>query len=202
MGAPATISPPGPAVFPRSQRTMSLLQHCLSGGVLCAADSEGYDTHGLPANTTELSQIDQQLLQHVGNQNGVSDDNAMTAKAALAAHSPQSKYPPPDPSFENNAAMAHGLTFPEDVNQVPMTNVHGHSTAAAVYAAREAQNINPKPTSNAAAAKQSTKASTRSPRWSPVARKPRAPSCSAPSITSTSYKMRPKTWLRAGTRPT
>ncbi|QSS65922.1 PENR2 protein [Histoplasma capsulatum] len=24
----------------------------------------GYDTHGLPANTTELSQIDQQLLQH------------------------------------------------------------------------------------------------------------------------------------------
>ncbi|PGH18259.1 hypothetical protein AJ79_00598 [Helicocarpus griseus UAMH5409] len=105
---------------------------------------QGYD-HGLP-NNTELSQIDQQLLQHVGNQNGVSDDNAMTAKAALAAHTPQSKYPPPDPSFENNAALAHGLTFPDDVNQVPMTNVHGHSTAAAVYAAREAQNINPKPT--------------------------------------------------------
>ncbi|KKZ63716.1 hypothetical protein EMCG_01950 [[Emmonsia] crescens] len=106
----------------------------------------GYDNHGLPTNTTELSQIDQQLLQHVGNQNGVSDDNAMTAKAALAAHSPQSKYPPPDPSFENNAALAHGLTFTDDVNQVSMTNVHGHSTAAAVYAAREAQNINPKPT--------------------------------------------------------
>lgn len=76
----------------------------------------------------------------------MSDDNAMTAKAALAAHSPQSKYPPPDPSFENNAALAHGLTFTDDVNQVSMTNVHGHSTAAAVYAAREAQNINPKPT--------------------------------------------------------
>ncbi|EEH23292.2 hypothetical protein PABG_05503 [Paracoccidioides brasiliensis Pb03] len=60
--------------------------------------------HGLP-NTTELSQIDQQLLQHVGNQNGVSvsvaDDNAMTAKAALAAHGSESKYPPPGPSFES-----------------------------------------------------------------------------------------------------
>ncbi|KAK2756066.1 basic helix-loop-helix protein [Emmonsiellopsis sp. PD_33] len=103
---------------------------------------QGYD--GLP--NTELSQIDQQLLQHVGNQNGVSDDNAMTAKAALAAHTPQSKYPPPDPSFESNAALAHGLTFTDDVNQVPMGNVHGHSTAAAVYAAREAQNMGPKPT--------------------------------------------------------
>ncbi|EEH36899.1 PENR2 protein [Paracoccidioides lutzii Pb01] len=113
--------------------------------------------HGLP-NTTELSQIDQQLLQHVGNQNGVSvsvaDDNAMTAKAALAAHGSESKYPPPGPSFESNAAaLAHGLTFGHDdvnvnVAQVPMgnVNVHGHSTAAAVYAAREAQNINPKPT--------------------------------------------------------
>ena len=110
----------------------------------------GYDTHGLSTNGPELSQIDQQLLQHVGGaQNGVTDDNAMTAKAALAAHQPQSKYPPPDASFDNNG-LGHNLTFGEDVNQVsmPVHNqpVHNHnSTAAAVYAAREAQNMGQKP---------------------------------------------------------
>jgi len=104
---------------------------------------QGYD-HGLQNNGPELSQIDQQLLQHVGNQNGVSDENAMTAKAALAAHPPQSKYPPPDPSFDSAGSLAHGLSFGDDV---AMGGVHGHnSTAAAVYAAREAQNIGPKPT--------------------------------------------------------
>jgi len=107
----------------------------------------GYDPHGLPNNATELSQIDQQLLQHVGTQNGVSDENAMTAKAALAAHPPQSKYPPPDPSFDSSGSLTHGLSFGDDVAQVTMGGVHGHnSTAAAVYAAREAQNIGPKPT--------------------------------------------------------
>ncbi|PGH03349.1 hypothetical protein AJ80_08709 [Polytolypa hystricis UAMH7299] len=108
---------------------------------------QGYETHGLQNNAPELSQIDQQLLQHVGNQNGMTDENAMTAKAALAAHSPQSKYPPPDPSFEANAALGQHLTFAEEVNQVAMNNVPGHnSTAAAVYAAREAQSMNPRPT--------------------------------------------------------
>lgn len=99
----------------------------------------GYDTHGLN-NPAELS-IDQQLIQHVGGQNGVSDDNAMTAKAALAAH-PQSKYTVPESAFDNNT-LAHNMnTFGEEVTQVAMTNVHGHnSTAAAVYAAREAQSI-------------------------------------------------------------
>ncbi|KAI1925461.1 basic helix-loop-helix protein [Ophidiomyces ophidiicola] len=99
----------------------------------------GYDTHGLN-NATELSHIDQQLLQHVGGQNGVSDDNAMTAKAALAH--PQSKYSAPDSAFDSSA-LSHGMgTFGDDVNQVAMPGVHGHnSTAAAVYAAREAQSI-------------------------------------------------------------
>lgn len=111
----------------------------------------GYETHGLSGSGPELSQIDQQLLQHVGGaQNGVNDDNAMTAKAALAAHQPQSKYPPPDTSFDNGG-LGHNLTFGEDVNQVPMPAVHNQpvhnhsSTAAAVYAAREAQNMGQKP---------------------------------------------------------
>ncbi|EAS30698.3 HLH DNA binding protein [Coccidioides immitis RS] len=100
----------------------------------------GYDTHGLN-NPTELSHIDQQLLQHVGGQNGVSDDNAMTAKAALAAH-PQPKFSAPESAFDNNALGHNIAAFGEDVTQVAMPGVHGHnSTAAAVYAAREAQSI-------------------------------------------------------------
>lgn len=112
----------------------------------------GYD-HGMPNNGTDLSNIDQQLLQAVGNQNGVSEESAMTAKAALAAHQPESKYPPPEPAFDNNGlgnGMPNNLGFPQEVNQVSMGPVQGHSTAAAVYAAREAQaqaqQISPKPT--------------------------------------------------------
>jgi hypothetical protein len=107
----------------------------------------GYETHGLPNTSPELSQIDQQILQHVGPQNGVSDENALTAKAALAAHTPQSKYPPPpEASFDSNPSLAHGLSFGEEVAQNAMAPVHNHaSTAAAVYAAREATNINQKP---------------------------------------------------------
>jgi bHLH factor len=103
-----------------------------------------YDAHGLPTSTSELN-IDQQILQHVGPQNGISDENALTAKAALAAHNPQNKYPPPpEPSFDANN-LAHGLTFGDDMGQA-MGPAHGHnSTAAAVYAAREAQSMNQKP---------------------------------------------------------
>ncbi|KAF9894059.1 basic helix-loop-helix protein [Aspergillus nanangensis] len=102
-----------------------------------------YEPHGLPNPGSELN-IDQQILQHVGPQNGISDENALTAKAALAAHTPQNKYPPPpDTTFESN--LAHGLTFGDDMGQV-MGGAHGHnSTAAAVYAAREAQSMNQKP---------------------------------------------------------
>ncbi|EEQ34201.1 basic helix-loop-helix protein [Microsporum canis] len=116
-----------------------------------ATENYGYDAHGMPNNTTDLSHIDQQLLQAVGNQNGVSDENAMTAKAALAAHQPESKYPPPEPSFDSNG-LGNNLAFGQDVGQVSMGGVQGHtSTAAAVYAAREAQaqaaqQISPKPT--------------------------------------------------------
>lgn len=104
-----------------------------------------YDHHGLPNAASELN-IDQQILQHVGPQNGISDDNALTAKAALAAHTPQNKYPPPpDTPFDNN--LAHGLTFGDDMGQaIGSAHGHGHnSTAAAVYAAREAQSMNQKP---------------------------------------------------------
>ncbi|KAL2794997.1 hypothetical protein BJX66DRAFT_179075 [Aspergillus keveii] len=104
--------------------------------------SLGYD-HGLPTSATELN-IDQQILQHVGPQNGITDENALTAKAALAAHNPQNKYPPPpDSTFDNN--LAHGLTFGDDIGQ-SIATPHNHSTAAAVYAAREAQSMNQKPT--------------------------------------------------------
>lgn len=101
-----------------------------------------YD-HGLPNTGAELN-IDQQILQHVGPQNGMSDDNALTAKAALAAH-PQHKYPPPpDASFDANN-LASGLSFGDDMGQ-PLGGHNHNSTAAAVYAAREAQSMSQKPT--------------------------------------------------------
>jgi bHLH factor len=104
--------------------------------------------HGLPNTGSELN-IDQQILQHVGPQNGMADDNALTAnaKAALAAHTPQHKYPPPpDAAFDANN-LTSGLTFGDDMGQPPMGPSHNHnSTAAAVYAAREAQSMNQKPT--------------------------------------------------------
>ncbi|KAF7118692.1 hypothetical protein CNMCM5793_008231 [Aspergillus hiratsukae] len=122
-----------------------------SSGSIPGADAENNfahssltSYHGLPTSTSELN-IDQQILQHVGPQNGISDENALTAKAALAAHNPQNKYPPPpEPSFDANN-LAHGLTFGDDMGQA-MGATHEHnSTAAAVYAAREAQSMNQKP---------------------------------------------------------
>lgn len=106
-----------------------------------------YD-HGLPNTGSDLN-IDQQILQHVGQaQNNLSDDNTLTAKAALAAH-PHNKYPPPpDSAFDANN-LTQGLNFPDDMGQGPMPGAHAHnhnSTAAAVYAAREAQSMNSKPT--------------------------------------------------------
>lgn len=111
------------------------------------AHSIGYD-HGLGNAGSELN-IDQQILQHVG-QNGLSDDNALTAnaKAALAAHAPQHKYPPPPDAaaFDANH-LTQGLNFGDDMGQGPIPGPHSHnSTAAAVYAAREAQSMNQKPT--------------------------------------------------------
>ena len=116
-----------------------------------AQSSLHYDAHGLSG--ADLN-IDQQIFQHVG-QNGISDDNAsaLTAKAALAAHNPQQKYPPPpEPSFDSGAlgqgTLGHGLPFSaEDIGQNTIDPNHGpNSTAAAVYAAREAQsNLNQKP---------------------------------------------------------
>jgi hypothetical protein len=107
-----------------------------------------YDAHGLPSTSPDLSHIDQQILQHVGSQNGISDENALTAKAALAAHPGQTKYPPPpDTGFDNTGNLTHGLTFGDEMNQAGMGPTHGpSSTAAAVYAAREAQSMNSKPT--------------------------------------------------------
>lgn len=109
--------------------------------------SLGNYEHGLQNAGSELN-IDQQILQHVGPQNGMSDDNALTAnaKAALAAH-PQHKYPPPpDAGFDANN-LTQGLNFGDDMGQGPMPGAHNHSsTAAAVYAAREAQSMNQKPT--------------------------------------------------------
>lgn len=102
--------------------------------------------HGLPNASTELNTIDQQILQHVGTQNGMTDDDsALAAKAALAAHNPHNKYPPPpETSFDTNT-LTHGLQFGDEIGQA-VGDGHGHnSTAAAVYAAREAQSMNQKP---------------------------------------------------------
>jgi bHLH factor len=121
-----------------------------SNGSLPGADAQNFThsalasyDHGLPNSASELN-IDQQILQHVGTQNGITDENALTtAKAALAAHNPQNKYPPPpENAFDNN--LAHGLTFGDDIGQNIGQN--HNSTAAAVYAAREAQSMNQKPT--------------------------------------------------------
>lgn len=109
--------------------------------------SLGNYEHGLPNAGSELN-IDQQILQHVGPQNGMSDDNALTAnaKAALAAH-PQHKYPPPPDAPFDASNLTQGLNFGDDMGQGPMPGAHNHnSTAAAVYAAREAQSMNQKPT--------------------------------------------------------
>ncbi|KAI9929907.1 hypothetical protein ASPWEDRAFT_101431 [Aspergillus wentii DTO 134E9] len=107
-------------------------------------NSLGSYEHGLPSTTSELN-IDQQILQHVGPQNGLSDENALTAKAALAAHTPQNKYPPPPESAFDANNLTHGLTFGDEMGQA-IGGTHGHnSTAAAVYAAREAQSMNQKP---------------------------------------------------------
>ncbi|KAJ5908593.1 hypothetical protein N7495_001275 [Penicillium taxi] len=101
-----------------------------------------YD-HGLPNTGSELN-IDQQILQHVGPQNGMTDDNTLTAKAALA-HNSQHKYPPPpDSGFDAN--MAPGINFGDEMAPPSMVGAHGpNSTAAAVYAAREAQSMAQKP---------------------------------------------------------
>lgn len=103
-----------------------------------------YETHGLPSSDMN---IDQQLLTHVAQSNGLTDDNTLTAKAALAAH-PQNKYPPPpDTGFDSTGQLGHGLTFGDEMNQAASLPGHGpNSTAAAVYAAREAQSMNSKPT--------------------------------------------------------
>ncbi|KAL4806131.1 hypothetical protein BDV18DRAFT_122619 [Aspergillus unguis] len=121
-----------------------------SNGSLPGSDAQNFThsalssyEHGLPNAGPELN-IDQQILQHVGTQNGITDENDLTtAKAALAAHNPQNKYPPPpENAFDNN--LAHGLSFGDDIGQSIGQN--HNSTAAAVYAAREAQSMNQKPT--------------------------------------------------------
>ena len=99
--------------------------------------------HGLP--NADLNNIDQQILQLGTQQNGIPDNNALTAKAALAAHTPQNKYPPPpsDGPFDANN-LTHGLSFSDEMGQGMSSHDHS-STAAAVYAAREAQSMNSKP---------------------------------------------------------
>lgn len=106
--------------------------------------------HGLPNPASDLN-IDQQILQHVGTQNGMSDENALsTAKAALAAHAPphtpHNKYPPPPTDFDASNLTGHGLTFGDEMGQGMSGGSQGqNSTAAAVYAAREAQSMSQKP---------------------------------------------------------
>lgn len=103
-----------------------------------------YDTTSSDLN------IDEQLLTHVAQSNGMPDDNTLTAnaKAALAAN-PQNKYPPgPDTGFDGQ--ISHGLPFGDQLTHA--TGGLGQhagpheSTAAAVYAAREAQSMSTKPT--------------------------------------------------------
>ena len=98
----------------------------------------GYEGHGLGNTSSEL--IDQQILQHVGNQNGLTDDNTLTAKAALAAHAPHSKYAPDQ--FGGPGHLGQELQFTEAIDS-GLTDSVQTSTAAAVYAAREAaHNLN------------------------------------------------------------
>ncbi|OKL64200.1 hypothetical protein UA08_00271 [Talaromyces atroroseus] len=109
-------------------------------------------THSLSHYDTTASDlnIDEQLLTHVAQSNGMTDDNTLTAnaKAALAAN-PQNKYQPgPDTGFDGQ--ITHGLPFSDQLTHatggLPSHATPHESTAAAVYAAREAQSMTTKPT--------------------------------------------------------
>lgn len=99
--------------------------------------------------TTSDLNIDEQLLTHVAQSNGLTDDSTLTAnaKAALAANS-QNKYPTGhDGGFDGQ--ITHGLPFADQLTHATggLTSHSQHeSTAAAVYAAREAQSMTTKPT--------------------------------------------------------
>ena len=118
------------------------------GNIPSQANFAEYEAHA-SLGGADLN-IDQQIFQHVG-QNGINEETALTtAKAALAAQNPQQKYPPPpDATFDTPSSSGlhtHGLPFAEELNQSPIDGSQPNSsTAAAVYAAREAQNINQKP---------------------------------------------------------
>lgn len=121
-------------------------------GLTNDADSQGFNHAALghyDATSSDLN-IDEQLLTHVAQSNGMPDDNTLTAnaKAALAAN-PQHKYPGgPDTGFDGQ--ISHGLPFTDHqlTHSTGGLTSHGphESTAAAVYAAREAQSMTTKPT--------------------------------------------------------
>lgn len=102
-------------------------------------DTNG-DAHDPDKSSPELSQIHQQLLQGISQQNGVQDDdNTRTAQAALATPMGGSSYPPPD-SFDSASSMAQGLPFDDPSQSSPIYGMG--STAQQLQAAREAQNVN------------------------------------------------------------
>jgi transcriptional regulator CBF1 len=83
-------------------------------------------------NDDGMSQIQQQLLQQLG-QNGDStpdDENQRTAQAALNTPMQQGNYPAPDASFDSASSAHYGLSFPDGTDMTP-------STASQLQAARE-----------------------------------------------------------------
>lgn len=120
-------------------------------GLTSPTDTQAFTHSALghyDGSTSDLN-IDEQLLTHVAQSNGMPDDNTLTAnaKAALAAN-PQNKYQTgPDGGFDGQ--ISHGLPFADQLTHTGGLTSHGgphESTAAAVYAAREAQSMTTKPT--------------------------------------------------------
>jgi hypothetical protein len=84
------------------------------------------------SNDAAMSQMEEQLLQSLG-QNGNStpdEENQRTAQAALNTPMQPGNYPAPDASFDSGSSGHYGLSFPDGNDLTP-------STASQLQAARE-----------------------------------------------------------------
>ncbi|KKY19185.1 putative hlh dna binding protein [Phaeomoniella chlamydospora] len=125
----AALPPEGYTTLPSNKRKREDNDQDDGGrGVRSHANGDSTPVHN-------QEQIQQQLLQAIGQSNGVQDDDtARTAQAALATPMATSSYPAPDHSYDPST---HGLSYGDDPNQSPPAGLIG-STAHALYAAREA----------------------------------------------------------------
>jgi hypothetical protein len=97
-----------------------------------AQRSQEINGEGRRSNDATMSQMEEQLLQSLG-QNGNStpdEENQRTAQAALNTPMQPGNYPAPDASFDSGSSGHYGLSFPDGNDLTP-------STASQLQAARE-----------------------------------------------------------------